>query len=208
MDAATLKRIFEPFFTTKETGKGTGLGLATVYGIVKEHHGWIEVESQPGVGSTFRVYFPEVPAESSAVAAAPARPGGNECILLVEDEAPLRDLAARCLRSSGYRVFEAPHAVDARKTWEAARGAIDLLLIDQVMPGGTSGLELAHELRASNPALRAIVTTGHSDEARQLLAAVGGSIRFLPKPFEATQLLAAVREALDQPARPEPPPLP
>jgi CheY-like chemotaxis protein len=199
MDAATLKRIFEPFFTTKEVGKGTGLGLATVYGIVKEHHGWIDVESVPGGGTTFRLYLPREQADSPAAVPVEGVVGGHECVLLVEDESPVRELVARSLRRAGYQVLEAAHADGARGQWEAAGAKIDLLLTDMVMPGSTTGFELAEELRRKAPRLRVIVTTGHSDHAAQLAPDVAGPFHFLPKPFEATLLLKTVREALDRP---------
>jgi CheY-like chemotaxis protein len=201
MDAATLKRIFEPFFTTKEVGKGTGLGLATVYGIVKEHRGWIEVDSAPDAGTTFRIHLPREPADVTAAAPAINIVGGNECVLLVEDELSVRELVARSLRRAGYQVLDAPHAAGARAHWTTAQRKIDLLVTDMVMPGGTTGLELAEELRRISPGLRVIITTGHSDHATQLTAAQTGSVRFLPKPFEATLLLNVVRETLDQPVQ-------
>src|ERR1043166_2507284 len=145
MDARTLERIFEPFFTTKEAGKGTGLGLALVYGIVKQHQGWLEVQSQPGKGSPFKVFLP---ASSKARAAPdPAQPGpapgGHETILLVEDEASLRDLVQEVLRKKGYTVLTAQTGRGALQVWEKHKVEIDLLLTDMMMPEGVSGAELA-----------------------------------------------------------------
>jgi CheY-like chemotaxis protein len=137
MDQATMDRIFEPFFTTKEVGKGTGLGLATVYGIVKQHEGWIEVASEVGHGTTFSLYFPasEAVAGGEVQQAAPTAPvrGGKETILVVEDEAVLRQMARTILEDCGYRVMEAASGIEALKVWERHREAIDLVLTDMVM---------------------------------------------------------------------------
>ena len=143
MDAATMARIFEPFFTTKEVGKGTGLGLATVYGIVKQHEGWIEVASEVGKGSTFNVFFPASSEPVKAVAAEPFPaaqvPGGHETILVVEDEPVLRDMAHLILQDCGYQVLEAGSGAEALQVWDRHPGRIDLVLTDVVMPGGMSG---------------------------------------------------------------------
>ncbi len=156
MDEKTLNHIFEPFFTTKEVGKGTGLGLATIYGIVKQHQGWIVVNSQPGQGSTFAIYLPALP--TAAAVALPSRPlgdtgvvGGSESILVVEDEAALRELVVSVLQLYGYRTFEAATGSAALKTWEAHKGEIDLLLTDMVMPEGMSGPQLAGAWRGKRP---------------------------------------------------------
>jgi hypothetical protein len=143
MSKETLGRIFEPFFTTKEVGKGTGLGLATVYGIIKQHQGWVDVVSDLGVGTTFRVYFPATTksAEGSSEKglSKAAIKGGHETILLVEDEPVLRELARVILKDYKYRVLEAATGVEALKVWERNGGRIDLLLTDMVMPEGMSG---------------------------------------------------------------------
>src|SRR5207248_1457954 len=149
MDNATLGRIFEPFFTTKEVGKGTGLGLATVYGIVKLHNGWIEVESRVGMGSTFTVFLPGSKAgtgsTTSVVEKSSAR-GGNETILVVEDEAALRGLMRGVLRHYGYQVLEAATGSEALQVWEKNDGKVDLLLTDMVLPDGVDGNDLAREM--------------------------------------------------------------
>jgi PAS domain S-box-containing protein len=164
----TLIRIFEPFFTTKEVGKGTGLGLATVYGIVKQHQGWIEVKSDLGVGTTFTIYLPATNKsfETSFERAVP-RPdikGGNETILLVEDEPVLRELARVILKDYNYEVLEASSGVDALKVWDKHAGRIDLLLTDMVMPEGMSGRELAEELKNRKPTLKVVYTSGYSSD--------------------------------------------
>src|SRR6185436_848775 len=160
MDTATIRRIFEPFFTTKEVGKGTGLGLATVYGIVKQHEGWIEVASQPGSGTTFNVFFPAV-GESVSHLPSEATPdtevfGGSETILLVEDEPVVRDLATIILNDCGYNVLEAATGAEALNLWQRHDGDIHLLITDMVMPEGISGMELAERLHHDKPELKII----------------------------------------------------
>jgi nitrogen-specific signal transduction histidine kinase/CheY-like chemotaxis protein len=199
MSKETLARIFEPFFTTKEVGKGTGLGLATVYGIVKQHQGWIEVMSELGIGTTFKIYFPrtskpvelaEKPGSGNEVR------GGHETILLVEDEPVLRELARVILNDYDYEVLEAASGVEALKVWEEHQGRIDLLLTDMVMPEGVSGRELAEILRKRKPGLKIIFTSGYSSDVMGSEAALR-EIRFLQKPYPPPQLAQAVRECLD-----------
>ena len=200
MDAQVLPRIFDPFFTTKDVGKGTGLGLATVYGITKLHHGWIEVSSQVGQGSVFKIFLPA----TSKRPESPAKPpieidirGGNETILIVEDEADLRLLARQVLECYGYRVLEGATGVEALKLWPHHAQEIDLLLTDMVMPEGITGWELAEKLRAEKPGLRVICTSGYSvDLARRNFDAPDG-LRFLQKPFKPETLVLTVRECLD-----------
>lgn len=199
MDEATLKRVFEPFFTTKEQGKGTGLGLATVYGIVAQHHGWLEAESRIGQGATFRVFLP-------AVAAAPATkeshgrqtiPGGHETLLVVEDEAGLRRNLVKALRDLGYRVLESANGPEALTLWKAHRRDIDLLLADMVMTRGMTGLELAEDLRKDKPGLRVIITSGYSEEiARNGIDTSAGMV-YLGKPYPVSLLGQTVRDCLD-----------
>jgi signal transduction histidine kinase/CheY-like chemotaxis protein len=204
MDARTLERIFEPFFTTKEVGKGTGLGLATVYGIVKQHQGWIEVASEVGAGTTFKVYFPAIfnPNEAAPAPIAPAVPvrGGKETILLVEDEPVVRELVREILRSYEYNVIEAGSGVEALRVWEEHNGQVDLLLTDMVMPEGLSGRDLAIQLKRRKPGLRTIFTSGYSAEV------VGGDFVhsdtvFLSKPYLPPKLAQLVRECLDAPPK-------
>ena len=205
MEAATLARIFEPFFSTKEVGRGTGLGLATVYGIVKQHHGWVEVTSAVGVGTTFRVLFPAlqkvvVETDDQNDSIMMAR-GGRETILLVEDEPELRELVSTILKGYDYRVLEAETGVQALKVWEEHHGKVDLLLTDMVMPGGVSGAELAQQLRGRKAGLRVIYTSGYSSEIVGQNLSENDAI-FLPKPYRPPQLAQRVRKSLDAPPLP------
>ncbi len=205
MDTNILTRIFEPFFSTKEVGRGTGLGLATVYGIMKQHQGWVEVTSAVGVGTTFRVFFPALPSatvetddQSDSLMMAS---GGRETILLVEDEPVLRELVAKVLQEYDYNVLEAETGVAALKIWDAHEGKVDLLLTDMVMPGGVSGAELAYRLRQRKPDLRVIYSSGYSSEI------VGKNFSetdpvFLAKPYRPPQLAQRVRKCLDAPPQP------
>jgi PAS domain S-box-containing protein len=200
MDRATLNRIFEPFFTTKEVGKGTGLGLATVYGIVKQHKGWIEVASEPGRGATFKIYIPAI-ANASVVPAEPrSAPGDSkghqESILLVEDEMVLREFISEVLRQNNYKVITAGSGVEALQVWDQHPDGFDLLLTDMVMPQGMSGLDLARELNKRQPELKVIFSSGYSAEI------VGDGFKpeeswFLPKPYQPAQLTEIVRQRLD-----------
>ena len=199
-----LPRIFEPFFTTKDVGKGTGLGLATVFSIVEQHHGWINVASQPGRGTQFNLYFPRLIKAVEATAKPAAEPagvtGGSETLLLVEDDDALRDSVHRCLTQLGYRLLEASTGAAALQIWEQHRQEINLLLTDMVMPGGMTGRELAEHLRRENPNLKVLYVSGYSAElSSQEFPA--DSITFLAKPFPAHELARAIRACLDQPAR-------
>ena len=195
----TLGRIFEPFFTTKEAGKGTGLGLATVYGIVTQHGGSVAVESAPGHGATFHVYLPV--AHRPAVATAPVpvetTAGGAECLLVVEDERAVRELAVRMLKQHGYRVLAARSGVEALDVWQAHRTEIALLMTDIVMPGGLTGLELATRLTADRPDLRVVFTSGYSREVSANAVSLVPGVDFLEKPYRVRQLLSIVRRRLD-----------
>ena len=202
MDAKTLARIFEPFFSTKGVGRGTGLGLATVYGIMKQHEGWVEVSSQVGAGTTFKMYFPAL--MHRAVESedhtddAPAAQGRRETILLVEDEQPLREMVSEILRQYDYRILEAVNGVDALKIWEEHRDEVDLLLTDMVMPGGVGGAELARRLRERKPELRVIYTSGYSSEIVGKNFGENDPV-FLQKPYRPPQLAQLVRKCLDSP---------
>jgi two-component system, cell cycle sensor histidine kinase and response regulator CckA len=194
-------RIFEPFFTTKEVGKGTGLGLATVFGIVNQHRGWIELESDVGVGTTFRVYLPAI-AQARADAAseqqqAPVR-GGTETVLLVEDEDLVRALASTALRERGYRVLEATNVADALRRWDEVQGRVDLVLTDLIMPGGASGKDLSDQLLKRSPSLRIIFTTGHSTSAAGQALQLTAGVNYLEKPYSFTELATIVRRRLDR----------
>ncbi len=199
-----LPHIFEPFFTTKAVGKGTGLGLATVHGIVQQHAGWIEVSSQLGVGSTFKIYLPAVapPLEPvrAAKAAEPKLPGGSETLLLVEDEAAVRVLGGRLLKRAGYQVLEAASGLEALECWRARKEDIALVLTDMIMPGGMNGRELAEQLMAERPNLKVVFMSGYSGETVGDDTAFLRRTRtnFLQKPYHAHTLLEAVRHSLDE----------
>jgi signal transduction histidine kinase/CheY-like chemotaxis protein len=202
MSSKVRARIFEPFFTTKEPGKGTGLGLATVFGIVKQHAGWIEVASEVGHGTTFTIFFPasdEMPEpETSAPAAGPpTTTRGSETVLVVEDEMVLREMARDFLKECGYRILEAGSGREALQVWGKYRSEIDLLLTDMKMPEGISGLELAEKMVAEQPGLRVIFTSGYSDDivSAEILERNNG--RFLPKPYSFNDLTRMVRESLN-----------
>jgi len=198
MPRETLERIFEPFFTTKEVGKGTGLGLATVYGIVKQHQGWIDVSSEINLGTTFKIYFPTTSKPVEVVPEEPAQKvrGGSETILLVEDEPVLRELAKVILHDYDYDVLEACSGVEAIKVFEENDGNIDLLLTDMVMPEGMSGRELAQELKARKPDLKVIYTSGYSSDVMGEDAELR-DVKFLQKPYPPPRLAQVVRECLD-----------
>jgi CheY-like chemotaxis protein len=199
MDEMTRARIFEPFFTTKEQGKGTGLGLATVYGIITQSEGAIRVESEVGRGATFRIYLPRVEA-ALALHAPPAEHRdertGSETILLVEDEPQVRDLARSVLEARGYTVLEATRADEAMQHAERHPGPIHLLLTDVVMPGA-SGPELASLLAGQRPGVPVIYMSGYASETVLGHGAREADFEFLQKPFSPVALAQKVRDVLD-----------
>jgi len=202
MEKPVLERIFEPFFTTKEAGKGTGMGLATVHGIVAQHKGWIEVESAVGQGTTFRVHFPALTG-TAMLRTEPADrkeevPSGRETILLVEDERIVRGMIAESLGSLGYRVLEAVDGLDAMEAWEKHGRQVDLLLTDMVMPRGMTGMELAERLMEAKPQLKVIVTSGYSGEIEHSGAPSDERISFLAKPYDLPRLARLIRICLDK----------
>ena len=196
-----LPRIFEPFFTTKAVGKGTGLGLATVYGIVKQHHGFVSVHSTLGEGTTFKVFLP-LPTGAREVPAVPALPhavnGRGELVLLVEDDAAVRTTLTSILEQHGYRLIVADDGMQALELFSARGEEIDLLLTDVVLPGGLSGAELALQLRHQNPRLRVILCSGYSaDKVEQGTESLPG-MTFLQKPYRTERLLTLLRSVLDK----------
>jgi signal transduction histidine kinase len=199
MDEPTLARIFEPFFTTKPEGKGTGLGLATVYGIVAQHKGWVEVESRVGGGTTFRVHFPpsDKPQADGAEGRLRRAPRGKESLLVVEDDPSVRLFAVKALAALGYRVFEAANGQEALGVWERHGAEIALVLTDMVMPEGMTGLELARRLRASSPGLKIVISSGYSMELASLGSPADAGIAYLPKPYKMSVLGETMRRCLD-----------
>lgn len=201
MDPETRARVFEPFFTTKEKGKGTGLGLATVYGIVKQSGGYIWVDGEIGAGSVFQTLLPRVaaPAHSLSVPDPPDFRAGGETILLVEDDPVVRRMAAEVLLSKGYRVLAAPSGADALHIATTHEGRLDLLLTDVVMPSMT-GPELASQFSSQFPHIRTLYMSGYTDDAIKKHGVRGIAVRVLQKPFTHDTLAQSVREALG-PAR-------
>jgi CheY-like chemotaxis protein len=197
MDKETLSHIFEPFFTTKEVGKGTGLGLATVYGIVEQSGGTIWVYSEVGVGTTFKIYLPKVEPgaiEASEPPPAVVWPGGSETILLVEDEGAVRQLVAETCKLSGYKVLEAANGEDALRLARQYDEGIDLLVTDIVMPQ-MGGNDLARHLGRSHPGLKVLFMSGYARDVMIEGQAPGRT--FLQKPFTPQLLARKIREALE-----------
>jgi two-component system cell cycle sensor histidine kinase/response regulator CckA len=199
MNEATRARIFEPFFTTKEAGKGTGLGLPTVYGIIKQSDGYIWVDSEPGRGASFRIYLPRV---TSADRTEPRRgpmadmPRGMETVLIVEDDETVRAIAARTLRRQGYVVLEARDGDAAIALASSYPESIDLLLCDAIMPG-MGGAEVVREMLAIRPGLTAVYMSGYTSDEVVRSGIVAETVAFIQKPFSPGELAASVRKALD-----------
>jgi len=201
MDEETKSHIFEPFFTTKKRGEGTGLGLSTVYGIVRQSGGYIWVDSKPGCGATFRIYLPRVDktAETSEQREEPSEARrGSETILVVEDEDVVRELACKVLRESGYTVLEARDGEQALEVCKRHNGPIHLVIADVVMPG-INGRELVERLMSLHPGVRALYTSGYTDDTIVRRGMLRLDVEFLRKPFTPSTLVRRVREVLDAP---------
>jgi two-component system cell cycle sensor histidine kinase/response regulator CckA len=206
MTPEVVEKIFEPFFTTKEVGKGTGLGLSTVFGIVKQSGGYIDVDSKPGEGTTFRIYLPrhipaaqEMPEEvKPETAKKPAADmTGQGTILLVEDEDPVRAVNARALSARGYTVLEAASGVEAMEIIQERGAPVDLVVSDVVMPE-MDGPTLLGELRKLYPDLKVIFVSGYAEEAFRKNLPEGEDFNFLPKPFSLRQLVETVKQVIGQ----------
>lgn len=195
-----LPHVFEPFFTTKDVGLGTGLGLASVYGIIHQHQGWVEVESAPGKGTTFRAYLPiaKEPAGKTPASTKTAHGyRGTETILLVEDEEPVRKLAKMMLERLGYRVMTATDGLAAIPLWRVHGAEIELLLTDMVMPNGMTGIQLGEMFQKSRPALKIVVMSGYSEDMLGDSSKSGLKVSFLAKPFQVETIAKAIRQSLD-----------
>jgi two-component system, cell cycle sensor histidine kinase and response regulator CckA len=199
----TLPHIFEPFFTTKDRARSTGLGLATVFGIVEQHRGWVEVVSHPGDGAAFHVFLPQRATSKAAPGATPrvpALPRGTECILVVEDEASVREMVRDVLARQGFRVIEAGSGQEALDVWARDGAGVDMVVSDIVMPDGMSGPELVARLREERPSLKAVFTSGYSTESDRVSMEMRTGVNFVQKPFRPAALIHIIRERLDDPA--------
>jgi CheY-like chemotaxis protein len=195
-----LPRIFEPFFTTKAVGKGTGLGLATVYGVVKQHNGWVEVLSEVGRGTTFRIYLPASTVTADAAGDKPVNEKncrGNETVLVVEDEPQLRTMVCGVLRQHGYSTLEASCGPEAIPVFRENASKISLVVTDMVMPGNMNGRELGEILLAEKPGLRIIYSSGYSAEMFAKDSVLKRGLNFLQKPYHPSALAKIVRDCLD-----------
>ena len=202
MDKETLNRIFEPFFTTKEAGKGTGLGLATVFGIVKQNNGFINVYSEPGIGTTFTIYLPRYAGKTGMAlreGMAKIAPLGQETILLVEDELAILNMASKILTKQGYSVLQANTPAEAIRLVKEQGGMIDLLITDVIMPG-MNGKDLAHNLQSMNPRLKYLYMSGYTADAIAQQGVLDEGVYFIQKPFSLPDLATKVREVLDSKA--------
>ena len=199
MDEETRRNIFDPFFTTKETGKGTGLGLSTVYGIVKQHDGYIEIYSEVLDGTTFKIYFPLVREKAESIARIPALgdlPTGTETILVVEDELMVKNIATKILKRMGYQVFHADSGGDALILVEKKGSEIDLLLTDMVMPM-MNGHELAEELQKQFPEMKVLYTSGYTENVIAHHGVLDEELEFIGKPYSPQALAVKLRKVLD-----------
>ena len=199
MDEATRSRIFEPFFTTREVGKGTGMGLASVYGIVKQHEGWIEVFSDPGKGASFFIYLPVCGPETEPARKQSIVPGGMKfTVLLVEDEPAVRSIMRQLLKHCGCHVIEAGDAREGYARWSENKAQIDLLVTDIVMPGGATGHDLARQLLDERPDLRVIYSSGYSADLFQQGSELVPGRNFLPKPYDADSVFTMIKRVAAQ----------
>jgi two-component system cell cycle sensor histidine kinase/response regulator CckA len=201
MASEVMAHVFEPFYTTKPVGKGTGLGLATVYGIAQQHHGWVEVLSELSKGSTFKVFIPGINNAARLPAAVqPLLPtqGGGETILVVEDEEPVRRFVTDVLQSHGYSVLTAESGPTAVDEWAKRDKQVDLLLTDMVMPGGLSGRDLARKLMSETPGLKVIYTSSYSPGLAGNDISLLEEGTFLAKPYVPSKLLQMVRCSIDR----------
>jgi CheY-like chemotaxis protein len=199
MDRDTQARVFEPFFTTKQPNEGTGLGLSVVYGVVRQSGGYIRLESEPGLGTTFRIYLPRVIPPSAAIpemTLGRSAPRGSETILFAEDDTAIRKLVVHSLRSLGYHVLSAPDGVDAIGMAETYDGPIHLLLSDLVMPT-VGGRELAATLRRTSPGLKVLFISGYAGNSAAVKELDLPGVYFLQKPFSMETLARTVRGVLD-----------
>jgi nitrogen-specific signal transduction histidine kinase/CheY-like chemotaxis protein len=201
MDKETLEKVFEPFFTTKEEGKGTGLGLSMVYGVVKNHDGFLHVYSEPGEGTLFKVYLPAVEAPAKAEALSDEEDNdlpqmGDELILVVDDEEPIRRLAREILEGHGYKVLLAEDGLVGLETFKRENGNIDLVILDMAMPN-LGGRETFLKMKALKPDVKAVLSTGFSENAKARQIMRDGVTGFIQKPYRVNALLSKVREALD-----------
>ncbi len=205
MDSDIIQHLFEPFFTTKDVGKGTGLGLATVHGMVNQHQGWIEVESKIGQGTCFDIYLPvadDSPEKPFPQAEPSEIPSGKETVLMIEEQQALRQLVREVLQNHGYQVLEAPGAAEALRLWDGSASKIDLAMIDVSLLNDMSGRDVAARLWEENPRLPVIFVCDYTQEMAERNEESGHSVTYLSKPYRPEQLIQVVRSAIDaaQPA--------
>jgi CheY-like chemotaxis protein len=199
IDHATRKRIFEPFFTTKEVGKGTGLGLSMVYGIINQHEGHINLYSQPGKGTTFKIYLPLIKSKIKEIepAALPILKGGDETVLIAEDDVQVRELTKEVLSGFGYKVIEAKDGADAVKIFIENKDKIQLLILDVIMPK-KNGKEVYDEIKELKPEVKTIFISGYTADMIHKKGILEKGLNFISKPILPDELLRKIREVLDQ----------